>query len=250
MSEIVSLFTNFIEKFSIYTKEGLENLTSAMIVLFSLLFIHIYIYNINDLGSYLGVLFYPLLLLILYLMKILVFSYDYLLFGDEDNRYVRAFQYKLPSKYIAEHYGLKKDEATHLWLNIFNLWQKKGHNRNIQVNRTFKRGYACRFVFYSIYLSKFYFTLSLGVYIMLNLYSSYISDKFTLYPGGSFMLAYIILIFALKVVLIKLNKTDIENLTGVWKKFEVINDNHIEWIRDNIKKVEDLKQYALNKTDK
>ena len=245
MSEISNLLTNIIEKFSIYTKEGLENLTSSMIVIFSSLFIHIYIVDINTLANYLDLLFYPIILIILYFIKINLFSHDYLLFGDENNNYVRASKHKLPSKYLLEKYDISNEDANHYWYNIFNSWQKKDHPRYGQVIRTFRRGYACRFIFYSIKLFEFLFILSLSIFIILNVYSSYINKMIYLYPNSYDMFGFIFLMAILKIFIIKLNNSNIKNLTGVWKKFEEINNDHINWLENNIKNKNELIQHDV-----
>jgi len=245
MNEISNLFSIIIEKISIYTKEGLENLTSFMLVVFSLLFIHIYIVDINILANYLGILFYPLIFMILYLIKINLFSYDFLLFGSEEDKYVKAFKYKLPSKFIFENYDVTQEEAIYYWYKIFNSWQKEDHEKYGQFIRTYERGYACRFVFYSIKLFKFLSIVSLSLFILLNAYYMYIKNKICVYPDGYHMFGFIFVIILLDIMLIKLNNSDINNLSGVWEKFEEINNDHISWLKNNIKDKNDLIKYEV-----
>ena len=240
MSELSSLFTNILDKISIYTKEGLENLTSAMIVIFSLLFIHTHIVDINSFSNYLGLLFYPIMIIMLYFIKINLFSYDYLLFGKENNKYVKAFQFKLPSKYIADTYEIEKKDAGQYWYNIYNKWQKESDPRYSQVLRTFRRGYACKFIFYSIKVFEFYSILSFSIFILLHAHAAWLAQKIYLIPESYSMFSFIFITGLLRILILKINNPDLDNLSGVWEKFAEINENHIIWLKANIKSKEDL----------
>jgi len=243
MSEVTSIFASIVEQFSVYTKEGLENLSSSTIVIFSLLYIHIFLYDVNSLSNYMGVLFYPILLLIIYILKIVIFSNDYLLYGNENNKYVKAFKSKLPSTYLMEKYEITGEKSNYYWFNIFNSWQNKEHNRYTQTQRTFRRGYACRFVYHSIMAFNILISVSIGTMLLIFGYIYYRTHTLFLFDSSAYMFGYILLLLILRLMISYFNSHEIGHMTGVWKKFESINQNHIEWLEDNIKSIKELEEY-------
>jgi len=246
MSETGSLLNNLFEQFSAYTKEGLENLSSSIIIIFSLSFIHIYIIDVNKIAEYFGILFYPLLVLTTYLIKIIIFSNDYLLYGDKNNKYVKAFTNQLPSKYLVDKLEIEKRDALFYWFRIYNLWQKEDSDRYEETKRTFKRGYACRFIFYTIKLFDFLISVSFLTLLFLSIYIFIVNQKIFLFENSEIMISYTLFLIILRIIIVKFNNHKEGEYSGVWKKWESINNNHKKWIDDNIKDKKDLENYIEN----
>ena len=167
-------------------------------------------------------------------------------YGDpKKNHYTKAFKYYLPSKYIAKKFNIDTKEAEKNWWIVFNSWEdtkdKNYHNRQ----RTFERGFTCRFVYYIIKSFELIILLMV-IFIILHFFSdkfdhfSYVISSFNIILKISILFLCVIIYIFLRLS----NNTNINKLNGVWKRFAEINQNHIKWIDNNIRSLEDFKRIS------
>jgi len=229
------------------SKSGLEGLTAILILVFSLIFSHIFIIPLNILANFPNWIVYIGVCTIFYMLKLLLFSSDKLYYGDPNkNKYVKAFQLHWPSKHIAKKFSIPLDDAFYYWYEkLFNTWRNPSHERHCQYVRSLRRGYSCRFVFYSLR----FFEVLLWISFPLTLLqlskeiSALKSDKLLFWMninlGGA--IAYILFVLIFYILIRGSNKTNPTNLGGVWRRYDEINKMHIKWIDENIDSIEKLK---------
>lgn len=228
------------------TKKGLQALIALIILIFSLLFVNIFIISVNILKGVFGwdLLLYPLTPILMYIIIVVLFSSDILYNGDpNENSYVRAFQSSWPSKYIAQKFKITEKEAMHYWFeNFFNTWRNPNYPRHDQWERTLKRGYSCRFIYYFIKFLDILIILSLFLLFLIEGMPRIFPDfKLTSETNVWIKIGFIVFIFFVDLYIRLSNKTSPNHMTGVWKKYEEINEMHMRWINDNILTIEDLR---------
>ncbi len=238
-----SFWAEVIKRVSPYSKRGLEGLTILVILIFSLVFSHIFIISLNLFRNCPNWLLYLGVFAIFYLLIVLIFSSDILYYGDpKNNEYSKAFQLHWPSKHIAQRFNLPQDKASYYWFEkFFNTWRDPSHQRHSQWERTLRRGYACRLVYHCI---KF-FEILLWISIPLILLQEILSKRFQIEVFLSnislgWKIFFIMIVILLYVSMRATNRTSPEKLTGVWRRYTEINKMHIQWIDENIKSFEDL----------
>lgn len=248
---IKEIINKLIDLISPYSKKGLENLTGITIIVFSLIFCYIFIVSLEVFQNFPSWLLYLATPAIFYLITVNLFSSDTLYYGDPGkNKYVRAFQMYLPSKHISEKFNLDIEKAKNYWFeNIFNTWSRADHPRYEQRIRTFRRGYACRFVYYSIKFLGILFWISILLTLTQEILIRLIHSDFIMTSVGlGYRIGFIMLIGLVYILIRITNKTSPSNMTGVWRRFAEINKMHIHWIDENIKSIDDLKMKGTIKT--
>lgn len=229
---------------NIYTKRGLICLTALFILVFALFFCFIFLVPLNLLEVWPDWLLYLVVFVIFFMLQIVLFSRDVLYYGDpRKNRYAKAFQMYWPSKYIATKFHLSQKDASFYWFEkYFNAWRNSKHPRHSQWERTLRRGYSCRFVYYSLKFFEILLAISIGA----TLIQEIVSKLFRVPISTTGMRLWWRVIFILFIVLLYAivrvsNRASPSKLTGVWKRYAEINQMHIKWIDENIKSINDLK---------
>lgn len=249
MDKLTELMQKLIGKIDIETKKGLKQLTAFVIMLEGVLYAHFFLLPYNFFGDWKDYFVYLVLPFIFYLLKILLFGSDDLYYGNpQKNKYAGAFQAYLPSNHIALKFNLTSDKAESYWFEkCFNPLKDTNHPRHDQRQRTFSRGFSCRFIYYFIKTMEYVVVLSI-ITLLLQELLPFLVNKYTKYtidmmePNANlagrvtFVIANIVILLITK----KRNKPNIEELTGVWRRFEEINKLHINWIDDNYKTIDDF----------
>ncbi len=243
MNEIIN---KIISKVDTNTPLGLKALTSLIILTFSFVFTHIFIFDLELFDDFPTWLLYLLIFVSYYFIQMILFSGDILYTGKpEVNKYVKIFQKKWPSRYIAEKFEISIKDANYYWFqNFFNKWKKSESNMNEQVKRTFKRGYECRLVYYCIRFFQTIFVFSLIMIIVHNyqIFLLLLGEKVKIeFSDIQLQIGFIILILLIYMLIYLSNNPIYNNPKGVWQKYNEINEFHRKWIDDNIKSVDDLK---------
>jgi len=178
------------------------------------------------------------------MLILLLFSSDILYYENpEKNKYAKAFQLHWPSKYIAQKFGLSQQNASFYWFEkLFNTWKEPNHPRHSQWERTLKRGYACRFVYYCIRFFEILLCISIIATVVQEVaFKKFQIEFFQSNIGLKWKISFIILIALLYIFIRVTNRTSPGKLTGVWRRYAEINKMHIQWIEDNIESLEELK---------
>jgi hypothetical protein len=236
---------------SISTKEGLQALSALTILLgglaFSLVFIRPLVIPENMPLQLVTYVAFPVLAGV---VMVLLDATDTLTRGDpKKNRYARAFQSYWPSRHLATKFKLTDEEAEYLWFyGLFNQWRDSDHPLHSQWVRTLQRGYACRFVYHCIVLTKF-----LGICAVLLLSLELLHRAFpgwsvlTLFTAQSGLGARISALLAMVAIYFSINywnNPSPEKLSGAWRAYSEINRMHIKWIDKNIRSLEELEKLA------
>ena len=244
MTAVNQLLAKLIGIINPESKEGLEALTALLILVFSLAFCYIFIIPFNLFDNWPEWLLYLVVIAIFYLLKFFLFSSDILYYGNPGkNKYVKAFQTYWPSKHIATKFNLSQEDAEFYWHeNLFNTWREHNHPRHSQWERTLRRGYACRLVYYCIH----FFGILLWISISVTLLQEILSQRLQMQVFASdislgWKLGFIIFVALLYILIRLTNKTSPDNLTGVWRRYAEINQMHIKWIDGNIASIYELK---------
>lgn len=225
-----------------YSRRGLEGLTALVILTFSLIFCHIFIIPLSFFETWPKWLLHLVIFVIFYLLRFFLFSGDKLYYGNpEKDKYVRAFQMYWPSKLIATKFNMSMEDAKFHWFETFNTWKNKDHPRHSQWERTMRRGYACRFVYYCI---KF-FEVLLWVSVLVTSLQEVLLRKFKMQIFISevsleWRIGFIIFVVLFYITIRLTNKTSPTDLIGVWRRFAEINKMHRAWIDNNISTPSDL----------
>lgn len=239
-----SFWGKVMDRVSPYSKRGLEGLTALVILIFSMVFSHIFIIPLSLLENLPNWFLYLTIFVIFCMLVLFLFSSDILYYGDpKKNRYVRAFQEYWPSKHISKEFNLEQDEASHYWFeNFFNTWRDPNHPRHSQWERTLRRGSACRFVYYCIKFFEILLWISVSITLLQEvLFKKLQIEVFLSNIGLGWKIFFIILITLLYVFIRATNRTSPEKLTGAWRQYAEINKMHIQWIDDNIQSLNYLK---------
>jgi hypothetical protein len=192
------------------------------------------------------------LFLIFTLIKEVIADFDILYSGNpEKNKFVKAFQKNLPTKYIIGKYRVNMQEAKSLWFSVFNIWGNKDHKMHSNWENTLKRGFKCRLVYFTITALKIVAsisTLSLLIIFIVNEYKVQfrieLLDKYFLshqFPFGSII--FVLLCLFTASILILINYSDDKKERGCFLRFNEINQINIDWLKDNISSKEDFNNY-------
>jgi len=226
------------------TKRGLRVLTSAAIVVILLFFIWWFVKPNSIIGPALEVKNIPtqvvdlMLAIIFYIISIVLFSHDELYYGDpEKNQYARAFQKKWPSLYLSEKLGIGQKTASNLWFDEFNKWRSENHPQHQQWQDTLSRGFACRLVYYLLKSSKTFFLISF-FYLLIELLTLIVGMKFAERETLSCRILFTALMALIWSILLWTNRIQFRGPTGVWRRFNEINERNNHWIAQNIEKFE------------
>jgi len=189
---------------------------------------------------------------ITFMLATWIFSSDKLYYADpERDRYARAFQAYWPSKHIAEKFDLSQKDANYYWFEkLFNTWADPEHLRHEQRERTFQRGYECRYVYYCLMLFAVLFWVSAATTVLLKI----LTRCFRVLAFESeielgWKIGFVALMGFLYVVLRLSNRTSLRNLTGVWRRYAEVNELHIRWIDENIRSLDDFDKFGDQKED-
>lgn len=229
------------------SRVGLETLSALVVVLSGLAFAQVFVVPLNFFNDWPALILYLAGPAILGMAKIILASTDRLTYADASrHKYARAFQTHWPSKHLASKFGLSDEDATYYWFEgLFNSWRDEEHPRHGQWKRTLRRGYACRFVYHCIVLSRILLLLSI-VLVALSALAKTFPDVpplriFVVDNGLTERIGFTMALGVTYATLSLMNRTSPENLTGVWRRFAEINQMHIRWIDDNVPSLEDLK---------
>jgi len=232
---------NVLKALSPETKAGLRVLTAFLIVGMATVFLMCFIWPIKGVAAAFEALSFPGWLLVavpsalIYLVVVTMFSSDVLYYGDpKKSKFVAAFQEHWPSKYIARTLQIEPKEATKRWLQQFNTWRAENHSNHQQWLRTFHRGFACRLVYYLLFSSLTSSCLA-ALFVLAELVSRHFGLGWvhpTSFPARVVFLALVLLFWVLLRVT---NRPEIGRLTGVWRRFQEINELNIEWVSRNIR---------------
>lgn len=246
MNEMIN---RLIGKIDTNTPLGLKALSSLIILVFILLFTHVFILHIlhlDFLNDFPDWLVYLIIVVLFYFIQEILFSGDILYTGENGNNYVKIFQKNWPSRHIASKFNINNKDASYYWFqNYFNKWKKPDSGMYDQVKRTFKRGYECRLIYYCIRFFQVIIVLSFILFLIKQLLIPYLSEgKIIIKDINDFVLQiFFIIVFIIIFILVYTsNNPNYKEPKGVWKKFNEINEMHKKWIDENIKTFDDLKK--------
>lgn len=245
MSESKTFIDKLFDLINTETKQGIEFLTASLYLVISLLFTHFFIAPMEVFKTIPEYLLYPAVFILLYSLKFFLYSSDILYDGDpEKNIYAKAFQAKLPSKFLVKKYKLSESRSKYIWYEkFFNQCSDPKHYRHSQWKRSFKRGYSCRAVFHTIKFLELIIVTSIIVLIVKFVVSiipyNLGSINIKLQGQLTFLLVLFLIYFAIRIR----NRTNERYLSGVWKQFEEINEINTQWIQEELKGVTDLDDY-------
>jgi hypothetical protein len=180
-------------------------------------------------------LFYIPITVIIYVLSTLIFSNDVLYYSSpKQDKYVHAFQRNLPTKLLCEKLNIDSRQAEFLWFGEFNKWARTDHLRHAEYLKTYQRGFACRFVYVLIRSSWIFFMIASALLITESALVLRGIEFTNVDTFGSRWL-FVALMLVLNLYLRASNRTG-RVTTGVWKRFDEINDNNREWISVNIER--------------
>jgi hypothetical protein len=227
------------------SKSLIEAVTIILIIVFSLIFSHIFIIPLDFLRALPNWMVYIGVAVLFYIVKFSL--YDKLYYGNPDkDKYVRAFQLYWPSTHLSKKFNISKKDAFYYWYEkLFNKWRAPNSERHSQYLRSLRRGYACRFIFYTLKYFKYLLIVSIILtslqlakslfYPKLNSYLSWINIKL------GWACTFIAIIACLYLFIRMSNKPDPANLKGVWQRYAEINEMHTKWIDEHIPSLDYLK---------
>lgn len=216
------------------TAQGLRNLTAAFMVALALIFYYVFIGPVDVIERMGG---WGILILVIgaATLVVLLFSQDRLYYGDpRKSKYVRAFQARFPSAYLADRLSIDVETAKSVWLQKFNEWGSKRHPMHSQRLRTLQRGYACRFVYLILKSLAIVFGLSAVILAAEGVCRWWLACH--LLPEGSLLERALVLcaLGAIWVYIRSTNRIREGSLTGVWQRYAEINDLNCHWIDENL----------------
>lgn len=242
----------FVSQVGFASKRRLKWLTALTIVALVSLFFYTFVrplQALDELPQYFGDLPQWLLNLggvaLLYMVVNFISINDQLQYADPSrNRYAKAFQEHWPSRHIAAKLDLSQEQANHKWFEVFNTWADPKHPRHSQRERTFRRGYMCRYVYSCLRLLEMLFWLS----ALATVLPEVLTRRFGLSALESSMalgyrIAIVVFIGFLYLAFRLTNRPSIGNLTGVWEQYAEVNRLHKAWIDENIKKLGDFDKF-------
>lgn len=214
------------------TKEGLIAITTILVMLLYLLYLHLFVieFRRDDANS----LIY-LLVLLVPVVSTLLFARDSIAFAE--NADAKFFQAQFPQKYLAKRFALDDDEASYLWFRALDRAMDRPH-----IQRTYQYGYTCRLVYYTKRAVTLFALVTLATLIGTMWYRcvkeipQYVVgwDRFwealkgeSNLLGKSVYLAHLVL-FGLYLTVG--NRPNRSKPTGVWARWKEVNDRNRRWL--------------------
>jgi hypothetical protein len=179
-------------------------------------------------------------LLALSAIDILLLSEDSLQHSrSASNRHISFFKAQFPRIYIQKQYNLPAPEARQRWLAVLRQWKDENHPNHFYFVALLRRRLECRTVFYLqrvlIWLSLLSF-VALVILAVLSWWGALDLPRFYSLDNAGLTVARIVFPIALLGLYVYLrmdNRPDQDNPTGVWLKWEEINDQLKAWWDQN-----------------
>ena len=196
-----------------------------------------------------GIASSALLIVFFLLIKEAISDKDVLYSGNPDkNKYTKAFQEKLPTKYIIQEYNVEMGEAKTLWYSVFNKWKNKEHEMHSNWKKSLERGFKCRMVYFIIVSFRFMFWLSLIFTSILYVINHFdiktkvnVLDKyFESHTDYSGMITYSSICFLTFITFLIINYPTKNKSRGCFLRFNEMNELNANWLRRNIQSKEDF----------
>jgi hypothetical protein len=235
LSELIKELTSLIDP---ETRKGLLFLTGTSILALTALFFTGFVGTVPGAHDVLKQFSLPdwayglMFLLLVYVLFVVIASDDTLYYGNpKHNRFARAFQRNLPSKHLSVALGTDNETATYLWFNEFNKWGDPKNERHEDWKRTFQRGYSCRLIYYLWVFGRNLLCLC-GAWLAVEafLFFYYGRPVANIEAKITVVLVIVLLILSLGIC----NRTKAGSATGVWRRFDEINERHCSWIDRNL----------------
>ena len=194
-----------------------------------------------------------ILVILFLLIKAAIADYDVLYSGNpEKNKYAKAFQENLPTKYIMAEYNVNMNEAKNLWYNIFNKWRNKNHDMHYNWETSLRRGFKCRMVHFIIISFRFMFFLSIISIVIISIVNGFefnfgmdpIDKYFKTHKDIVVPVFFTIFCFAIYLVFLVINYPGGDIPKGCFLRFSEINQLNIDWLRENIASREEFINYG------
>lgn len=179
-------------------------------------------------------------LLALSAIDILLLSEDSLQYSrSASNRHIMFFQSQFLRIYIQKQYNLPAPEARQRWLAVLRQWKDEKHPNHFYFVILLRRRLGCRTVFYLqrvlIWLSLLSF-VALVILAVLSWWGALDLPRFYSLDNAGLTVARIVFPLALLSLYVYLrmdNRPDQDNPTGVWLRWEEINDQLKAWWDQN-----------------
>lgn len=220
------------------TKTGVRVLTALSTVGIALLFIWCFILSIAYIDEAFSKIKVPskivelLLAVVVYAMLILIFSSDALYYGEPTkNLYTKIFQSEWPSRFLEEYLGVERSLAKNLWFDEFNKWRDPNHSQHQQWNDTLSRGFACRLVYYILHFLGLFFWLGCAFLVIEIILSKIMSHSYTIEKTLACRIAFVCGMAFFWSVIRASNRLKLKGPTGVWRRYNEINNRSIHWIK-------------------
>ena len=237
MDFIEKLFKIFLD--SSNAKDQYRKSTSLIILVLLLFFVYIFFGLLIDENAKISII----VLFVAYLLiKEAITQHDVLYSGNPNkNKYVRAFQDRLPSKYLIETYKLPKEDALNLWYKEFNKWKDTTNPMHESWLLTISRGFKCRMVYFIIISFRFITILStlfiLAIFLIqkfrihfrIPTIDNYITSHYKLTSPILFTFACLLIY----IIFLIINYPSIKNPRGCFLRFNEINNQNITWLKSN-----------------
>ena len=157
---------------------------------------------------------------------------DSLYYGDQKkNKFAEAFQRNFPSRQIAQELEIGQADAVSRWFDEFNRWGSPEHERFQDYSRTVRRGFSCRFVYYVQTAGRWLFWTS-AIWLGAEFALTYLNDASVLNPEAK--LACTATFLAVWVLFRTENRIAKDAPTGVWRRFNEINERNSEWVAGHL----------------
>ncbi len=158
---------------------------------------------------------------------------------SESSRHIVFFQAQFPRIYIQRQYNLPAGEARQRWLSVLRQWKDENHPNHAYFVTLLRARHGCRAVFYLqrvlLWLSLLSF-VALAILAGLSWWGGLDLPGFYSLQNDSLTaarIAFPFLLFGLYLYLRVGNRPDQENPTGVWMKWQWINDLLKAWWDQN-----------------
>jgi hypothetical protein len=233
-SESLKALGGVLQVLSPNSKHGLRFLTAAFVIIVVVVFVLAFVNPLPWLAKF-ELWIVILAAVALAIVSVLLFSDDTLYYDSpEKNAYAKAFQKRWPSRHIAEILHIDLSTASTIWFSEFNKLNSADSDGHVQWSKTFQRGYQCRLVYHMLKLSRRMFligVLLLELEALLWWGCDYrLMAEETLWSRIAFVAGAALLWLYLRLT----SRINPERLTGVWRRFEEINELNIAWADKNI----------------
>jgi hypothetical protein len=228
------------------TKDGLIAITALLVMLFHLLYLHLFAigFSRDDTNS----LIY-LLVLLVPLVSTLLFARDSIAFAH--NAEAKFFQSQFPQKHLAAKFSIDDEQSAYLWFRMLDRVMDRPH-----IQRTYQYGYTCRLVYYSK-RAALLFALVAAATLVGTVWYRWVKeippyvvgwDRFweaiKAEPnllGKAVYLAHLVLLW---LYLRFANRPDTSNPTGVWARWKEVNARNRRWIDEEFSDIAILRAFV------